>query len=114
MQTVGKRLKELRLRLGMTQKQLASLSNITTASLSRYENGVRRIRSDKLAALAQTLDVSVDYLLVGPAPALEQEPDASIVCLKIIQFLGDVYEKKEITQQQMNVLMRMAVDFHNE
>lgn len=47
----------------MTMQQLAKKSGLTPATLSRYINGQRHARADKLVAISRALNVSVDYLL---------------------------------------------------
>lgn len=47
----------------MNMTQLSDRTGITAASLSRYVNGQRHARADKLVAISKALNVSVDYLL---------------------------------------------------
>lgn len=42
---------------------LAALSGVTAATISRYLNGLRTPTVDNVVLLADALDVSVDYLL---------------------------------------------------
>ena len=58
-----KRLKEIRERKGLFQKDIAKLLNITQHVYSEYELGVRLIPLDKIDKLASFYDVSVDYLI---------------------------------------------------
>lgn len=60
---LGERIKEARLAKGLTQKQLAEMLNATDATVNRYEKGVRSPDPETLKAIADILDVSVDYLL---------------------------------------------------
>lgn len=60
---LGKRIREERLRLNLTQEHLAEEINISTAYLSQIERGERHITLDKLIPLAERLGVSVDFLL---------------------------------------------------
>jgi transcriptional regulator with XRE-family HTH domain len=63
MTIIGNRITVLRTRKGITQKKLAQLSNITEASLSRYENGLREPKINTLIKLSSVLDSTVDYLI---------------------------------------------------
>ncbi len=56
------RLKELRKKMGVTQKQVADALKITEVSYQRYEYGSVRPRLEMLIALADFFDVSLDYL----------------------------------------------------
>ena len=58
-----KRLQEQRKLYGYTQRQMAEFLNITQPSYIRYENGTSEPSLEKLAAIANVFDVSVDYLL---------------------------------------------------
>ena len=57
------RLKELRLKAGLTQQKLGDLVGITKVSVCCYEKGTRLPSLDTLVDLANTLNVDVDYLL---------------------------------------------------
>lgn len=49
--------------MNLNQKELAKKTNITEASLSRYENDIRESKVTALIQLAKGLNVSTDYLL---------------------------------------------------
>ncbi|TSB46692.1 helix-turn-helix domain-containing protein [Alkalicoccobacillus porphyridii] len=57
------RLREQRLQNGLTMKQLGESMNLAPSTISGYENGTRKPDMDILYLLADTFDVSVDYLL---------------------------------------------------
>lgn len=57
------RLRMLRKSKGLTQEELGRKVNVTKVSISGYESGNRTPDMDTLKALADALDVSVDYLL---------------------------------------------------
>lgn len=63
METIAQRISRARRYLNINQKELAQRANITEASLSRYENGIREPKSAVLSRLAEALEVSTDYLL---------------------------------------------------
>ncbi|MDB8789639.1 helix-turn-helix domain-containing protein [Romboutsia sp. 1001216sp1] len=63
METIAQRISRARRYLNLNQKELAKRANITEASLSRYENGLREPKSAVLSRLADALEVSTDYLL---------------------------------------------------
>ena len=103
MDGLGKRIRTMRNRKGMTQKQLAERSNITVAAISRYENGLRCPMSDILANIARALNISTDYLLMG-----EEKPDQERSLEKIIQIICMAGEQNEITPYQQSILAEMA------
>ncbi len=57
------RLKELRLKHGISQLKLAMDLNLNQNSISRYENGTRQADYETLIKLADYFNVSIDYLL---------------------------------------------------
>ena len=60
---LGKRLKELRLEKGLTQKQLSKELNINSVTYLHYEKSQREPSLSLLADMAKYYNVSVDYLL---------------------------------------------------
>ncbi len=63
MQIFCQRLKESRLSVGMTQRQIADALSIAQPSYIRYENGSSEPTLENLVKIADILDVSVDFLL---------------------------------------------------
>ena len=60
---LNKRLKELRLRDGVTQKAIADKIGVTSVSLQRFEYGTARPKLENIVALADFFNVSLDYLV---------------------------------------------------
>ena len=58
----GKRLRELRRSIGMTQEQLAELVNIEPPNLSKIECGMHFPQPDKIEKIAQALKVEIKAL----------------------------------------------------
>ncbi|MBQ7432923.1 MAG: helix-turn-helix transcriptional regulator [Lachnospiraceae bacterium] len=63
--TIGKRIREERKKLGMTQAQLSKVLGISTSYLGALERGSRSISSNILSKLHKHLNLSYDYLLEG-------------------------------------------------
>ena len=59
----GKRIKELRLEKGLTQKQLAQELQIALSTLRRYERGITERKITLLIKCADYFQVSTDYLV---------------------------------------------------
>ncbi len=62
---LGRRLSELREKRGLSQTQLADLSEIGRAHLSQIENGAVAARIDTLYAVASALEVTLSELFKG-------------------------------------------------
>lgn len=60
---VRKRIRALRVAQGWSLEDLAGRARISASSLSRIENGGRRLALDQLVTLARALDTSLDQLV---------------------------------------------------
>lgn len=58
----GKRLRDRRLELKMSQVELARMLGVSAAAVSNYESGQNAVREDILLRLFQVLDVDPNYL----------------------------------------------------
>ncbi len=70
-------LKQLRTQKGLTQKQLAEITNLSQNAISMYESGRREPDMRTLSALAQALDSDMNHLLDSqareiPSPSTEE------------------------------------------
>ncbi|MCK4817974.1 helix-turn-helix transcriptional regulator, partial [bacterium] len=60
---IGRRIKELRSKVGMSQQRLAEILGVSRPTISQIENGERKIFTDELIKLSETFNISVDNLL---------------------------------------------------
>ncbi|MGW5617271.1 helix-turn-helix domain-containing protein [Streptomyces sp. NPDC003877] len=60
---VRKRIRALRVAQGWSLEELAGRANLSQSSLSRIENGRRRLALDQLVTLARALDTTLDQLV---------------------------------------------------
>ncbi|MGY0068781.1 helix-turn-helix domain-containing protein [Streptomyces sp. QTS137] len=60
---VRKRIRALRVAQGWSLEELATRANVSQSTLSRIENGRRRLALDQLVILARALDTSLDQLV---------------------------------------------------
>lgn len=95
---VGKRLKQLRKELNMTQKELADKLGISRAAVGLYEQGKRNVDNDTLLKLSEIFNVSADYLLGNTdiktpvdkiSSALSDDPD-------LLAFLNTLKEREDL------------------
>jgi len=69
---LGRRVKMLRERAGMSQQQLADLSGVSRATIAGLESGTRaNLLLDSAAKLARVLNVTLDRLVED---SLDDEP----------------------------------------
>lgn len=69
----GTRLKELRTKMGLTQKQLGDLVNVTKVSICGYEKSNRTPNIETLIDLANILNTTPNYLLDSEVSAKVME-----------------------------------------
>lgn len=74
---IGRRLKELRTKNGLTQQELADILKVSSMTISYYENGQRKPDSDFIFAAAKYFKVSSDYLL-GLTNAMNSKKNINI------------------------------------
>ena len=78
MQTVVQNLNAAKKRKGYTLKQLAEASGLTLGTVNKIMSGeLKKVKSDKLAKLADALDVTVEYLNGETAAKTEQTQTSS-------------------------------------
>lgn len=64
-ETLGTRIKQLRLNKQLNQQQLADLLGCTSSVISAYELDSRKPSLNILVKLSKILETSTDYLLIG-------------------------------------------------
>ena len=93
--TIGKRIRECRVKVGMTQEELAEALITKKSTVSAYENDKIDIKISILKQIAKVLDITVFYL------AGEQDEDIN----------SDVMQMSKVLQQiQSNELRKVAVE----
>ncbi len=73
---MGRRVRKQRTQMGWTQEALAERVNVSTSFIGHVERGTRKASLETLVAIANALNVSLDYLLassmdnsiIGPVP----------------------------------------------
>ncbi len=61
--TIGKKIRELRKKAGLTQKELGRLSGTSETTIKQYELGKRQPRMEQLQKVATALNIQVNDLL---------------------------------------------------
>jgi transcriptional regulator with XRE-family HTH domain len=68
---VGMRMRQRRIMLGLTQRQMADWIGLTYQQACKYESGANRISAGRLHLIAQSLNVDVAYFFDGLGDPLE-------------------------------------------
>ena len=71
--TIGKRIRECRVKMGMTQEELAELLYIKKATVSAYENDRFDMKVSVLKDIARVLKTTVPYLVEGESEGISPE-----------------------------------------
>ena len=72
---VGKRIRQRRWLIGMTQQQLAEKVGIKFQQIQKYETGANRVSASRLWDIADALDVKMTFFFDGLAPEGEDTRD---------------------------------------
>ena len=94
---LSNRLKMLRTKQNLSQRQMAEILGLETSSYGKYENSKAQPPADKLQALAEFFDVSVDYLLGRTNVRKLNLPEN----VQVLQMAEEIDELSETQQQQL-------------
>lgn len=90
-ETVGRRLREIRLSKGLTQEYIANMADVNTSHISNIENNRVKISLSTLLKVCDAMGITVDYVLAN-----EYTDNLSGLDQEILKELRDCdMEKKE-------------------
>ena len=92
-ETMGQRIRAQRMRLGMTQEELAEKLFLKKSTISYYENDKKEMRASGLADLAKVLHTTPDYLL-----GFEKDPFVT-EAMRLLQGIEDEQVKSVLLAQ---------------
>ena len=92
MSNIGENIKNSRLKMGLSQEQLAAIIGVRKATISRYENGTREPRNEQLKTIAKALKVSAAYLQ-GYEPITDHLTESAINLQAIIDCINTNYDE---------------------
>jgi transcriptional regulator with XRE-family HTH domain len=73
---LGKRLRQRRRSLGLTQQQVGDVIGVRFQQIHKYECGLNRISAARLWRIARALEAPVEFFFEGMASV--QQPPASV------------------------------------
>jgi transcriptional regulator with XRE-family HTH domain len=85
---VGKRVRERRVQLGMSQKNLAEAVGVSFQQIQKNERGTNRIGASRMFELSKVLDVPVSFFFDDLPP---QPPIKTVVTKKALAENRDVF-----------------------
>jgi len=71
--TIEGRIQELRKGKGLSQEQLADVLGVSRQAVSKWESGQSLPEIEKLIAMSQLFEVTVDYILKGEEPPVQDD-----------------------------------------
>ncbi|MGB9892556.1 XRE family transcriptional regulator [Thermodesulfovibrio yellowstonii] len=83
---LGERIKQARIKKGLTQEELARRLGIAYPTLSKYENGHRIPDANLLSHLAKELDCDPGWLLIGDEDYSEKAHDTDFITVPFIEY----------------------------
>ncbi|MGN7985977.1 helix-turn-helix domain-containing protein [Pedobacter sp. 22226] len=103
MKSIGDRIKQSRLALGLSQADAAKKLNISTPAFCKIETGQTDLNISRLLQISKTFKVSVSQLIDGKT--VGAEPSAELAVLK-----KELIEKEE----EINKLRKKVIDLYDK
>jgi len=108
---LGQRLKELRLRRGWSQDELAKKVGVQQKQISSYERGANTPSGEIFVALADAFDVSLDYLAQRTASDSTSMPIADMELLERARRIDRMDEEDRLLIKHVMDLLIMKTRF---
>ena len=89
-QHVGKRLRDRRTLLGITQQQLAEMLGITFQQVQKYEKGANRMGCSRLFDVCNILDVDANYFFDEMSEQVKKHSPAKMLKNDEVNFAGEI------------------------
>lgn len=96
MNTVGRRIAQLRKEQGLTQEELARVMDVSSQAVSKWENDISCPDISLLPQLATTLHTTIDYILSGKTDEVRcvpadkrKDPNDLTLRIKMQSAVGD-------------------------
>ncbi|MBM6828503.1 helix-turn-helix transcriptional regulator [Anaerotignum lactatifermentans] len=101
---MNKRLKELRLKLGMSQAELGEIIGISNFAISSIERGERKLTERNLSLICEKLKVNKEWLEKGIGEIFQEELPTD----KFTELLADIDKNsRERTKEFLEVYWRL-------
>lgn len=103
------KLKDIRLKKGLTQRQIADYIGCAPSVYSRYETGDREPSIDTLIQLSHCLDVTIDRIVGNDTPADEGLTSYEVALVNAARSADD-----RAREDALNMLLSHKVDTKKE
>ena len=109
-QHVGKRVRDRRTLLGLTQQQLAEMLGVTFQQLQKYEKGANRVGSSRLHDHCNSLDVDPNHFFEEMPEAVSKLSPARSKGIRPEDIKADVAAKSNFARRETIELVRAWYD----
>ena len=103
---VGKKVRQRRTLLGMSQEKLGEALGLTFQQVQKYERGTNRVGSSRLFHLSRILDVPVSYFFEGLDPDVEMPGPRGANAKGFADSAQEPYEVDQLTKRETLELVR--------
>lgn len=97
----GKRIKQLRQEMNLSQEQLAEKLNVSQNMIAKIECGLRRPSADFLIELAEFFETSIHYIVLGTSK------EATDKKRQIEEAIEQIDQMMELLQNKRKELLQM-------
>lgn len=115
MYDLGSRLKSIRLKRGLTQKELAAKISKSVSAVSSYESNAQLPPLDVLESIALTLNVSIDYLAGLDTANTYSSKNLTAEQTELMDLLFQEFQKegsdKQLTDTQIRIIQKLICLF---
>lgn len=104
---IGLKIKNARIKKGMTQEQLGELIGVQKSAIAKYESGrVVNIKRSTLQKIAKVLDIRPSELIFGDSPVETAEFHSKILTdFELLNSLKDYYELSDENKKMIRDLI---------
>jgi transcriptional regulator with XRE-family HTH domain len=93
-QSIGLRIRERRMVLGLSQRQFGEMIGLTTQQVQRYELGFNSISASRLYEIAHNLGTPLEYFFEGLEQNESQLPLRQSRLLDVMRSFGEMQNEK--------------------
>ena len=107
--TIGIKIHELRISMGLSRQQLAAKIGVTHQQLQKYEKGTNRISAGRLMAIAKALGKTVAFFFENVEDGQDTMPTQhQRMCIEVSRNFMRI--KSPMHQNAINLLVRTLAD----
>jgi transcriptional regulator with XRE-family HTH domain len=104
---VGRRIRERRVMMGLSQQQLACTIGVSYQQVRKYERGLNRISAGRLLAVAQALAIGPTWFFEGMSTeaAVEEISPRQRLQLELLRNFASIKDEKQ--QEAISSMVRL-------